>query len=93
MAMGSSLNSGGDTVYVSSKYPNGLLPAEYKRLLKNQPEAARWGWRMMRRDMGVYARGAVRHADHATIALPFWHRVMVNTENQSRTMAKVAFLD
>jgi hypothetical protein len=85
--------TGGETVYVSSKHPNGLLPAEYKRLLKSDPSAARWGWRMMRRDMGVYARGAVSHADHATITLPFWHRVMMNTETQSRTMQFVAFLD
>jgi len=85
--------TGGETVYVSSKHPNGLLPAAYKRLLKTDPSAARWGWRMMRRDMGVYARGAVSHADHATITLPFWHRVMMNTETQSRTMRNVAFLD
>jgi hypothetical protein len=85
--------TGGETVYVSSKHPNGLPPAEYKRLLKSDPSAARWGWRMMRRDMGVYARGAVSHADHATITLPFWHRVMMNTETQSRTMRNVAFLD
>ena len=85
--------TGGETVYVSSKHPNGLLPAAYKRLLKTDTSAARWGWRMMRRDMGVYARGAVSHADHATITLPFWHRVMMNTETQSRTMRNVAFLD
>jgi len=85
--------TGGETVYVSSRHPNGLLPTEYKRLLKNQPEAAHWGWRMMRRNMGVYARGAVSHADHATITLPFWHRVLMNTETQSRTMRNVAFLD
>jgi hypothetical protein len=48
---------------------------------------------MMRRDMGVYARGSVSHADHATITLPFWHRVLMNTETQSRTMRFVAFLD
>jgi hypothetical protein len=85
--------TGGETVYVSSKHPNGLLPAEYKRLLKSNPNAAGWGWRMMRRDMSVYARGAVSHADHATITLPFWHRVLMNTETQSRTMRNVAFLD
>jgi len=85
--------TGGETVYVSSRHPNGLLPEEYKRLMKSDPSAARWGWRMMRRDMGVYARGAVSHADHATITLPFWHRVMMNTETQSRTMRNVAFLD
>ncbi len=85
--------TGGKTVYVPSRHPNGLLPAEYQRLLKNQPATAHWGWRMTRRNMGVYARGAVSHADHATITLPFWHRVMMNTETQSRTMANVAFLD
>ena len=85
--------TGGEAVYVSSRHPNGLLPEEYKRLMKSDPSAARWGWRMMRRDMGVYARGAVSHADHATITLPFWHRVMMNTETQSRTMRNVAFLD
>jgi hypothetical protein len=85
--------TGGESVYVSSKYPNGILPAEYKRVLRAQPVAARWGWRMMRRDMGVYARGSVSHADHASITLPFWHRVLMNTETQSRTMRFVAFLD
>jgi hypothetical protein len=33
------------------------------------------------------------HSDHETITLPFWHRVIMNTETRSRTMAKVAFLD
>ena len=42
---------------------------------------------------GVYARGTVRHSDHETITLPVWHRVIMNTETQSRTMANVAFLD
>ena len=47
----------------------------------------------MTRNPGVYARGAVSHADHATITLPFWHRVLMNTETQSRTMRFMAFLD
>jgi hypothetical protein len=41
----------------------------------------------------VDARGTVRHRDHATVTLPVWHRVLMNTETQSRTMANVAFLD
>jgi hypothetical protein len=57
------------------------------------PKAAHWGWRAMRRNPGVYARGTVRHSDHDTIVLPFWHRVVMNTETQSRTMSHVAFLD
>ena len=47
----------------------------------------------MRRNPGVFARGKVSHSDHATITLPFWHRVLMNTETQSRTMANVAFQD
>jgi hypothetical protein len=33
------------------------------------------------------------HPDHATIRLDGWHRVEMNTENRSRAMASVAFLD
>ena len=62
-------------------------------LLRVNPKAVRWGWRVMRRNPGVYARGTVRHSDHDTITLSFWHRVVMNTETQSRTMANVAFLD
>lgn len=85
--------TGGETVHVCSRHPNGLSPAEYQGLLWANPNAAHWGWQVMRRNPGVYARGAVSHADHATITLPFWHRVLMNTESQSRTMERVAFLD
>jgi hypothetical protein len=85
--------SGGETVHVCSRHPNGVTPDECRLILQRNPEAARWGWQVMRRNPGVYARGTVRHSDHATITLPFWHRVLMNTETQSRTMANVAFLD
>jgi hypothetical protein len=85
--------SGGETVHVCRRHPNGVLPDEYRSILRRNPDAARWGWQVMRRNPGVYARGTVRHSDHATITLPFWHRVIMNTETQSRTMANVAFLD
>ena len=85
--------SGGETVHVCSSYPNGVTPDEYKAILRRDPDANRWGWQAMRRNPGVYARGSVRHSDHATITLPFWHRVIMNTETQSRTMVNVAFLD
>jgi hypothetical protein len=35
----------------------------------------------------------LRHPDHATITLPCWHQVLMNTENATRQMANVAFLD
>jgi hypothetical protein len=84
---------GGELVYVSSRGEGALSEAQYKRLVKRDASAASQGWRAMRRNPTVYARGAVSHADHATITLPFWHRVMMNTETQSRTMRNVAFLD
>ena len=85
--------TGGETVHVCRRRPLGLSPAAYQSLLQRNPDAARWGWQVMRRNPGVYARGKVSHSDHATITLPFWHRVLMNTESQSRTMANVAFLD
>ncbi len=85
--------TGGEMVHVCAKHPNGISEKEYAELLRVNPKAARWGWRVMRRNPGVYARGTVRHSDHETITLSFWHRVVMNTETQSRTMANVAFLD
>jgi hypothetical protein len=85
--------SGGETVHVCRRHPNGVMPDEYRSILHRNPDAARWGWQVMRRNPSVYARGTVRHSDHATITLPFWHRVIMNTETQSRAMANVAFLD
>ena len=85
--------TGGETVHVCSRHPAGISPAAYHSILKRNPDAARWGWQVMRRNPGVYARGKVSHTDHATITLSFWHRVLMNTESQSRTMANVAFLD
>jgi len=85
--------TGGEDVYVCSRYPNGLTEQEYKRVLRENPGSSRWGWERRVRDAGVFARGAVRHSDHATITLNCWHRVWMNTETQTRQMANVAFLD
>lgn len=41
----------------------------------------------------VYARGRIRHSDHATIALPDWHPVVPNTETETETMSNVALID
>ena len=84
---------GGTTVYVCRQHPNGLTEKEYKALLKQNASASKWNWQVMQRDPTVFVRGSVSHADHATIQLGGWHRVAMNTENQSRAMASVAFLD
>jgi hypothetical protein len=85
--------TGGTTVYVCGQYPNGLTDKERKALLKRNPRAAKFNWQAMQRDPTVFVRGRVSHADHATIFLDGWHRVAMNTENQSRAMEFVAFLD
>ena len=85
--------TGGETVHVCSRYPNGVNDSRYHKILSENSKAKSWGWRTMRRNPGVYVRGRVRHPDHATITLQGWHRVVMNTENESRAMRNVAFLD
>jgi hypothetical protein len=85
--------TGGETVHVCSRHPNGVTEAQYQRILAANPKAKTWNWRPMRRNPGVYVRGRIRHPDHATITLHGWHRVLMNTEGQSKAMRNVAFLD
>ena len=85
--------AGGETVYVSSKKPNGITAGEYGSLLADIPAAKHWGWRTMQRNATVCVRGSVRHSDHTTITLRGWHTVWMNTETATRQMANVAFLD
>jgi hypothetical protein len=84
---------GGETVHVCSRYPNGVTEAQHRKILAGNLKARSWGWRTMRRNPGVYVRGRIRHADHRTIVLHGWHRVLMNTEGQSKAMRNVAFLD
>lgn len=83
----------GEAVRVCSRHPNGLTESEYQALITRDPKAMRWGWQGRFRNAEVYARGTVRHRDHATITLHEWHRVWMNTESTTRQMANVAFLD
>lgn len=81
---------GGETVYVSRKYPAGLVQREYDDLLRRDAGARRFNWRVMRRNPRVFAMGAVRHPDHKTVHLACWHRVVMSAERRS---SNVAFLD
>lgn len=85
--------TGGEVVYVCGTHPNGLTESQYRKLIQRNPEASAWGWRSMSRNMRVYARGTVRHPDHATISLPVWHQVLMNTENETDAMRNVVFID
>lgn len=82
---------GGETVYVSQIAPQGLTETEYRQV--SEARRARWSWRIMRRNPRVYARGRVRHPDHATVTLDGWHEVFSNTEHLSEAMRDVVFLD
>jgi hypothetical protein len=82
---------GGDAVYVNRDHPAGISEARYARLRPEQRRSG--GWRRLVRDPEVYAKGAVRHPDHATIRLAGWHRVLMNTEHGASAMRHVAFID
>ncbi|MBC7807994.1 MAG: hypothetical protein H7145_17840 [Akkermansiaceae bacterium] len=84
------MRDGGEAVYVCDNYPRGVSERRYTQLLKSKPETRLFNWQPMRRNPTVFARGRVRHADHATLFLPCWHRVRMNGEILS---AQVAFLD
>lgn len=79
---------GGETVYVSNRHPSGISEAAYKQLKTNEE---RMGFRPMVANAEVYARGDVRHKDHATIHLHVWHRVLMNREGSRN--GRLVFLD
>ena len=81
----------GQVVFVSADYPNGLTRAEHSRLPVDERRRVKWEQRV--RNAEVYVRGRIRHHDHATIHLAFWHKVVMNTETRSRAMRNLAFLD
>jgi hypothetical protein len=86
---------GGTTVYVCRNYPNGVTEEEYKRLVKGNPNVAKFRWTTMRRDPEAYVKGKIRHPDHKTVVLKSWYRVAPNAEltDSLRSRVRVAFLD
>ncbi len=100
------VRSGGTTVYLpqipldgmtrrqrealDERFARGVTEARLSELRRQHP---RWRWTSMLRDPELYVRGAIRHPDHATVTLPGWHRVYLNTESQAKAMAHVVFLD
>ena len=86
--------TGGETVYVCGRYRGGIDAARYQNLIKRQPKARTWGWRLMRRNMAVYGRGRVSHRDHKTIILKGWHSILPNRETDAWFIGKtLEFLD
>lgn len=88
----------GTLVFVHpTRAPNGITKTEFEKLPSEQKYDDRGirlhAWSTMYRDPVVYARGTVKHPDHATITLNGWHRVYQNTETKAKAMKHVAFLD
>ncbi len=82
----------GETVWVSRSSSQVLSEREYARLVKQNPKEKR-KFQVSRRVTSVYAKGWVRHPDHATVILRDWHRVELNTEGRAPGVSRVAFLD
>ena len=83
----------GEQVMVCDRYPGGVSPEKYGRILRSSPKAQNWNWRPMRRNAAAFVRGRVWHPDHKTVVLSDWHRVLMNTEHQAPGRGAVAFLD
>jgi hypothetical protein len=82
---------GGQIVWVNRRHPSGISDARYRRLTEKDLRSG--SWRQFVRDPELFAKGAIRHPDHATVVLHGWHRVAMNTEQNARAMQHVAFLD
>jgi hypothetical protein len=87
------VRQGGELVYVSSRFPQGLTEGQYRRTISRQPKLRHLQWVAQRRNPLVFVRGRVRHPDHKTILLNEWRQVLMNTETQSLAMRHVAFVD
>lgn len=82
---------GGTAVYVNRRHPAGISDERYAELTPKERRIG--GWTRLVRDPEVFAKGAIRHPDHATIHLAGWHRVLMNTEQRARAMRHVVFID
>lgn len=84
---------GGEPVFVCRARDLTLSATELEELTRKKSTARWWGWKRMFREPELYARGAIRHPDHATLRLGVWHRVFVNEEHRAPARSSLAFLD
>ena len=73
--------TGGELVYLVRGRV--LTEAEYQKRKRGNPKLANEPFQTRTRNPEVYARGYVRHPDHATLWLDQWHRVYLNGEPSS----------
>jgi hypothetical protein len=88
------IRSGGTNVWVCSRHRDGIGEKEYKKILKGNKDAKKWGWTTMRLNANVMVKGKITHTDHKTLNLgETWYRVFLNTEDKARGAINVRFLD
>lgn len=73
-------------IYRNTEY----TPGEWAHLVRENPTMAKARHERRTKDPEVYCRGKIRHGDHETLMLETWHRLYVNGEIRS---GSVAFYD
>ncbi len=82
----------GQTVYVVGR--DMFTAEEYRERAQRDEEFAKRPSHIRVANPDVYARGAIRHPDHATLHLKGWHRVLLNREQPvSLQSSLVWFID
>jgi hypothetical protein len=83
---------GGQRVYIvnQKRGRKAFSETEYLKRKEQNPDFDQFGVQIRVANPTVFVRGTVRHADHATIHLRGWHRVLLNDEKVSDM---VRFLD
>ena len=84
------VRKGGTKLNICSRFPDGLTDTQKEEAIAKNPNLAHLAWRTGVADAKVYARGEVKHSDHATITLKGWHRVYMNRETFRKS---VRFID
>ncbi|MCK5016465.1 MAG: hypothetical protein KAS32_05260 [Candidatus Peribacteraceae bacterium] len=88
---------GGQVVFTHRSHPDGVSKAKMDEIVeyavKKHQIGMTSGWVERRVNAQVFARGTVKHGDHATINLDGWHEVFMNTESQSWAGRNVQFID
>lgn len=75
------IRDGTTVTYFHPDYPNGITEKEYNVLSNNIKSSRKWKAEFM--TSTLLAKGKVSHADHKTLKLLNWHKVLINGEVSS----------
>ena len=84
---------GGRTAYAQRWGGRVITDAQYRQLLRDNPRTKPGEWLVVTQEPVVHARGKVSHPDHRTVQLVGWHRVEVNTEQNSGRGTNLVYVD